>query len=182
MRRTLHTHGGFTLVELIISVGLFATVMLLASGSYLMMINLNRQTQNIATGIDNLSFAFETMTRTIRTGSNYSCGIVPGAGDCASGGSAFTFTDENGHTITYSLSGTAIQRKDNGVTSDMTDASVSINALTFYTVGSKAAGAPGGDLTQAHVTIVVSGSVSSGGKAPQTFHVETGATMRGSDI
>ena len=63
--------SGYTLVELIVAVGLFALVMLLAAGAYLMMIGVNRQAQGIATGIDNLSFALETMTRSIRTGTNY---------------------------------------------------------------------------------------------------------------
>ncbi|MFA6969108.1 MAG: prepilin-type N-terminal cleavage/methylation domain-containing protein, partial [Candidatus Paceibacterota bacterium] len=92
------TSRGYTLIELIIAVGLFALVMLLASGAYIMMIGLSRQAQGIATGINNLSFALETMTRDIRTGTNYNCG---GLGDCSSGASVFSFKNESGVTVSY---------------------------------------------------------------------------------
>ena len=57
---------GYTLIELMVAVGLFAIVMMLASGAYLVMIGVSRQTQGIATGVDNLAFALETMTRITR--------------------------------------------------------------------------------------------------------------------
>ena len=75
--------------------GLFSLVMLLASGAYLVMIGISRQTQSVATGINNLSFALEAMTRTIRTGTNYSC---DNGGDCSNGGSIFSVRNINGVT------------------------------------------------------------------------------------
>ncbi|HVM58918.1 MAG TPA: prepilin-type N-terminal cleavage/methylation domain-containing protein, partial [Candidatus Paceibacterota bacterium] len=63
--------GGYTLVELIVAMGLFAIIMTLSTGAYLIMISVNRHAQAISTGIDNLSFALEDMTRTIRTGTVY---------------------------------------------------------------------------------------------------------------
>ena len=167
---------GYTLVELIVAVGLFAIIMTIASGAYIVMIDLTRQSQNKATGIDNLSFALETMTRNIRTGTNYNCG---GAGDC-SGTDSFSFSDPNGETITYTNVSSAIyQRKGNGALSVLTDPlSVNISSLKFYVSGTTS-----GDNYQPHVTIIISGDVSSGsGKEPQSFVVETGATMRGPDI
>lgn len=178
MMSTMRKRGGYTLVELIVAVGLFSLIMLLASGAYLMMIALNRQTQSISTGINNLSFAFDTMTRSMRTGSEYSCG---GLGDCVSGGSSFSFKNEGGAVVTYSLSGSSIQQTIGGVQSTLTDPSVTVTSLTFYAFGTRPASA--GDRNQAHVTMVVSGTVPTGpGKPPQAFTVETGATMRGSDI
>lgn len=169
---------GYTLIELIVAVGLFAIVMLLASGAYLTMIGLNRQVQGISAGVDNLAFALESMTRDIRTGSNYSCG---GVGDCASGGSSFSMKNSNGISVSYALSGSAIQKTTNGVQSALTDPSVTITSLTFYAVGTKTTAQ--NDTQQARVTIVVSGTVSVGpNKPPQSFTIETGASMRGSDI
>ena len=179
---------GFTLIELMVSVGLFTIVMLLASGAYLMMINLNQQAQNISTGIDNLSFALETMTRTIRTGTGYNCAIFPMQGNCSCGGNNFYLTDATGIRVSYARStsnaycgpsGTGcIVQTVNGAPSALTDPSVNISSLTFYVSGVFT-----GDGQQPHVTIIVSGTVSSGaGKAPQTFTIETGATMRGSDL
>lgn len=164
---------GFTLVELIVSVGLFALIMLLSSSAYLFMIGVNRQAQAMATGINNLSFALETMTRTIRTGTNYSCN---GSGDCPSGGSSFSVKNTNGVTINYTLLGGAITQNEIA----LTDPTVTISSLKFYTFGTSSARQS--EYTQPRVTIVVSGTVSSGPGKTESFTVQTGATMRGSDL
>lgn len=172
-------HKGFTLVELIVAVGLFSLIMLLASGAYLMMISLNRQAQNISTGIDNLSFALETMTRSIRSGTDYSCGAL--GGDC-NGGTSFSFTNAQGMTVTYSLSGTSLRQVAGSAQGRLTDSSVVITSLKFYAYGTKPA-SQNNDVEQARVHIVMSGTVTTGeNKAPQSFSIETGATMRGSDL
>lgn len=174
-----HWRGGFTLVELMVAVGLFAVVMLLSSGAYLMMIGLNQQAQNVTTGIDNLSFALETMTRNIRTGAQYSCGAL--GGDCTSGGTSFTFVNQQGTTVTYSKSGSSLIQTVGGVQSALTDASVTITDMTFYAFGTRTA--VQGDYEQSRVSITVSGTVSAGpGKPVQSFTVESGATMRGTDL
>lgn len=169
--------AGYTLVELIVAVGLFSLVMLLASGAYLMMIGVSRQAQGIATGINNLSFALEAMTRSIRTGTSYDCG---GLGDCPGGASSFSFVNADGVSVAYSLSGSTIQETKAGVQNALTDSSVSISSLTFYAFGTPSA--RDGDYEQPRVTMVVSGTVSSGPGKTEAFTVETGATMRGSDL
>ena len=151
---------GYTLIELVVAVGLFALVMTLASGSYLLMVDLNRQAQGISTGIDSLSFTLETMTRSIRTGTSYSCGAF--GGDCASGADSFSFKNSNGVDITYSRllrdDGTSAIFKDNSIT--LTDPSIVVSSLLFYVSGTDTVAS--GDYAQPHVTIVVSGTVSSG--------------------
>lgn len=174
MKHSTTACRGYTLVELIVAVGLFALVMLLASGAYLMMIGLNRHAQSIATGIDNLSFAIETMTRNIRTGSAYSCG---GLGDCPSGGSSFAFKNAGGVDVSYSLNGSTIQETVGASVRTLTDPSITVSSLTFYTSGTAS-----NDVYQPHVTIITSGTVSYGVGKTEPFTVETGATMRGSDI
>lgn len=171
--------NGYTLVELMIAVGLFAIVMLLSSGAYLVMISLNRQAQSMSNGIDNLAFALETMTRNIRTGVGYSCGAF--GGDCTSGASSLTLTNQRGQAVSYSLSGTALQQIAGGTQSLLTDSSVTITSLTFYAFGTKTTAQS--DYEQSRVTVSISGTVSPGpGKPPQAFTIETGATMRGSDL
>ncbi|HVB20055.1 MAG TPA: prepilin-type N-terminal cleavage/methylation domain-containing protein [Candidatus Paceibacterota bacterium] len=168
--------NGYTLIELIIAVGLFALVMTLASGAYLLVIGIERQTQGITTGIDNLSFALETMTRIIRTGTNYSCNDV---GDCTAGGSTFSVKDQNGVTQSFTLSGGVIMQNTNIPLTD--PSSVTISSLMFYVSGTGTYTATG-DINQPHVTIIVSGTVSAGPGKSQAFSVETGATMRGTDL
>ena len=171
------TKRGYTLIELIVAIGLFALIMTLASGAYLIMIGANRQVQGAATGVDNLAFALEDMTRSIRTGTGYS----------STAGNSFTFTDANQQSVTFTVStnpsycagssaGCLVETKG-GVTSPLTDASVSISSLSFRPTGTAR-----GDSEQARVTIVVSGFVSVGPGKTQGFTVETGATMRGTDI
>ena len=155
----------------LVAVGLFALVMTLASGAYIMMIGFTRQAQGTAIGIDNLSFALETMTRTIRTGTHYNGGV-----DCPSGCTSFSVINSNGMTIQYALSGGTITQNN----IPLTDPSVTIspNGLLFYISGTTP-----GDAYQPHVTITVSGTVANGaGKPPQYFAVETGATMRSIDL
>ena len=173
---------GYTLIELVVAVGLFALVMTLASGAYLLMMDLNRQTQDVATGVNSLSFALETMTRNIRTGTAYSCGVY-GSGDCLGGDEVFSFKDVNGTIVTYArgTQGTdsAGSITENGVV--LTDPTVNITGLTFYVSGTETVAS--GDYLQPRVTIVVSGTASSRvGKTSQSFTIETGSTLRGVDL
>ena len=175
---------GYTLIELMVSVGIFALIMTLASGAYLIIIGVNRQVQATAVGIDNLSFVLEDMTRSIRTGTGYGCN---GAGDCAAGGSSFTFTSSTGGgSVTYTR---GTQSGPDGTVGDITvngtpitDSTVNIGTLTFYTSGTATTRGVPANYEQSHVTIVISGTVKAGVGKTLSFSVETAATMRGSDI
>lgn len=167
---------GYTLVELMVAVGLFALIMTLAAGAYLMMISYNRHAQAISTGINNLSFALETMTRDIRTGTGYT-----------SNGSTISFTNSGGVAVSYTRSnsstycgtggGGCIVKTSGGVTAAITDPSVDITAMAFYGTGTGS-----GDSKQSRVTITISGSVIIAAGQSEPFAVQTGATMRGSDL
>jgi prepilin-type N-terminal cleavage/methylation domain-containing protein len=183
MKNSTKTSRGYTLIELLVAIGLFALIMTLVSGAYLVMIGVTRQAQGLATGIDNLSFAIETMTRTIRTGTNYNCGNANG-GDCSGGLNSFFVTDTNGNTVSYTLSNNAITQtivSSKGVTTQnnvpLTDpVSVNVTNLVFYVTGTQPLSA------QPQVTIIISGTVSGGQGKTETFSVETGATMRGTNL
>ncbi len=167
MTHTLPARG-YTLVELIVSVGLFSLVMTLAAGAYFITINVNRHAQGVSTGIDSISFVVERMARSIRTGSNYSSDFD----------STFSFTDSSEQTVVYRLSGETIEEVIDGQVRSLTDpSSVSITHMRFYLSGS----APS-DNEQPRVTIVIGGNTSTGAGKTETFLVETGATMRGIDL
>lgn len=168
----MNTSRGYTLIELMVAVGLFAIIMTLAAGAYLLMINANRQAQARASGINNLAFAAETMLRTIRTGRNYTCGT---SGDCTNGGTTFSVIDQNGAQQTFSSANGAITQ--NGIA--LTDPSVTITSLTFYARGTAVAPT---DYLQPYAIVTITGTVSAGPNATQSFNVETSAAMRGSDI
>lgn len=176
---------GFTLVELMVSVGLFAIVMMLAAGAYLVVIRVNQQAQGNTTAINNLAFALDSMVRTIRTGTGYGC-ISAGA-DCPSGGSSFYVTAEGALSPThYYLNGPAgaqyIVKTVSGATYPITDpANVKITSLTFILKGAQSYSASG-DLGQPYVTILVTGTVLVGPNKTQSFTVQTSAVMRGTDL
>lgn len=67
---------GFTLVELMVSLSIFSIVMVISTGTLLIMIDINAKAQALYTSTTNLSFALDSMTREIRTGYHYYCSRV----------------------------------------------------------------------------------------------------------
>lgn len=172
--------NGYTLIELMVSIGLFAVIMTLAAGAYLMIIGISRQAEGISTAVDGVSYAIEDMSRTIRTGSGYGCGLIKGV-DCPAGGSTFSLTDQTGAPIVFTreqIPGSTNYGIFEGA-SALTDPSINITALTFYVLGTKPASQ--NDYLPPYVTIVVSGTIAAG-KQTFPFTVETGAVMRGIDL
>lgn len=82
MRLYNKKQSGFTLIEIIVSLALFSVVITIAVGALLILIASNRQLQSEQSVLTNLSFALDSMTREIRTGTNYYCDTrnVPNAG------------------------------------------------------------------------------------------------------
>jgi type II secretory pathway pseudopilin PulG len=179
----MHTTSprGFTLLELIVSVGLFMIVVTIAASAYLSMISLNRKAMATNDVVSNLSFVMESMSRSIRTGSGYDCGGVGGAANCWSGGSsAFSFTSEDGLATTYLLRSNATVGVcvntgcSDSAANSITDPRVTITGLTFYVQGVGT-----GDSTQPRVLITLSGSVRPDPQSdPVTFTIQTSATQR----
>ena len=75
---TKQTTAGFTLIEMIVSLALFSVVITISVGALLVLIASNRQLQDEQAVLTNLSFALDSMTREIRTGSAYACGSSSG--------------------------------------------------------------------------------------------------------
>lgn len=64
---------GFTLIEMMVSMALFAVVAVVAIGALLKIVDANKKAQAIETSINNLNFVLESMSREMRLGTNYSC-------------------------------------------------------------------------------------------------------------
>ena len=69
---------GFTLIEVMVSVSLFAMVMTLSLGAILSIVDGNKKAQAINAVANNLNFAVESMVRDIKTGYAYTCGLGDG--------------------------------------------------------------------------------------------------------
>lgn len=72
VRHTNKQHG-FTLIEMIVSLGLFSIVVSVAVGALLMLVSTNQRLQGEQSVMTNLAFALDSMTREIRVGSYYYC-------------------------------------------------------------------------------------------------------------
>ena len=75
----IENQKGFTLVEVMIAVGLFVVVMVFGIGSVLSTNSAHKKSQSQRAINDNLSFVIEDMSRNIRLGSNYRCPIGLGS-------------------------------------------------------------------------------------------------------
>jgi prepilin-type N-terminal cleavage/methylation domain-containing protein len=176
-----HTTRGYTLLELIVAVGIFSLVMLAVSSAYLNLIRIDRETRATSDILNNLSFAMDSIAREIRTGQDYDCNTAQaGYQNCtATPGTSFSFTDSNGRSVTYSVtSSNQLVQTISGSTSELTDPRISIDSLVFYVRGT-------GNTTdgiQPQVTISVQGSVPTKGGNTVSATVQVGATQRFLDI
>lgn len=61
------------MLEMIVSLGIFAVVAVIAVGALLKISDANRKALILKTAVNNLNFALETMSREMRFGSSFSC-------------------------------------------------------------------------------------------------------------
>jgi len=73
---TKYRSHGFTLIEMIVAVGLFSIVMLVSISALLSLVDANRKAQALQSVMNNLNIAVDGMVREIREGSNYRCGSI----------------------------------------------------------------------------------------------------------
>jgi prepilin-type N-terminal cleavage/methylation domain-containing protein len=67
------SNSGFTLLEMIVSLGIFSVVAVIAIGSLVRITSLNRQAQTMQTAMNNINFILEAITREMRFGSHFNC-------------------------------------------------------------------------------------------------------------
>jgi prepilin-type N-terminal cleavage/methylation domain-containing protein len=206
MYRTKQMQGGFTLVEMIVAVALFAIVMVVAVGALLALTGANKKAQAIQSVMNNLNITLDSMVRNIRMGTQYHCGVgsYNGASDsCPSGDYSFTFTCNPGTAVcggsgvrwAYRLScpgsisgnscssGGSIQRSTDGggSWSTLTSPDISVQTLTFYVLGTNTG--TSGDFNAPMVIMVVTGQAGGASiKTQTTFHIQATAVQRELDI
>lgn len=203
------TTAGFTLIEMLVSLALYTVVVTIAVGSLLVLIAGSSRGQAEQSVMTTLTFALDSMTREIRTGSGYYCqSFASGAfsgqeslgtstrdcydGDGATmspfhgisfieGGNSITTTGATRIAYYFDSDKKTILRRvgDNAPESIVSD-TISINRADFFVTGSTPHSF-GGDTAQPTVTIVIEAVDKS---EPQTlpFVVETTITQRELDI
>src|SRR3989344_1269750 len=186
----LKTNDGFTLVELLVAVTLFAIVMLISVGTLLSLTGANRKAQALQSVMNNLNVGLDSMVRSIRMGSDYYCGTgtftgTDDSGDCpGSGKETFSFEPFNLGTPVdrwaYKFENSRIKRsKDNGLNWEIVTApEVTIESMKFYVDGTKR-----GDDKQPKVVITLNGIARAADlKAATTFSIQATAVQRLLDL
>ena len=171
--------SGFTLIELMTAVSIFAIIMTISMGSILGIFDANRKSRSIKTVMNNLNLAIESMSKEMRYGKNYHCGsgTVTTPQNCASGDTLMSFFSSEDEQITYRLTGTALEKQvDNGSFISVTAPEVVIDSLSFYTLGAGLV-----DTLQPKVIIKVKGHAG-GTKGRSDFTLETLVSQRALDI
>ena len=114
---------GFTIVELLVSMGLFVVLVSLASGSFIQALRTQRIVTNLSISMNDASFVVEQIAREVRVSFNFN-----------GGGSTFNFTNPEGNSVSYSLINEGIQRCEGGC-EIITSPDVKIDNLEFILRG-----------------------------------------------
>ncbi len=169
---------GFTLVEMLVSIAVFMVVMTVAVGSLVSVIDANRKAQSVKSVMNNLSFALESMGKTIRVGRDYTSSednksfsfVYPGDFNQDD-----VLSAEGGDRITYkfreNLDGTGeITRQVEGdFEVPITAPEVRIKKLGFYT----------DNIENLRVLIAIDGVAGTKEKTKTDFSIQTTVTRIG---
>ena len=196
---------GFTLIEVMIAMGIFTILVTIGIGAVLDAIQQHHASENVRTVMDNLNFVMEDMARNIRLGQNIQCvasgetfpvfvtptdPVVPE--DCAPGGttvahSTIIFNDENGNHVMYQIAPTVadptianIYKLKGDVYGNRQLISPPEVAINFAQSGFIVRGSLSTDNTQPTVLIKLTGTVTYKG-IPSAFSIETTVEPRGLD-
>ena len=132
----INKQRGFSLIEMIVSLGVFSIVITTAIGALLVVIGTNSQLQAEQSVMTNLAFAMDSMTREMRTGYNYYCEQKPN-----NSGSKNIFNDSSDHEDILASS-----TKDckTGVNKDpITNANNKMQGVSFFEGGNSITGSTG---------------------------------------
>jgi len=185
---------GFSLIELMVAIALFAVVMVVAVGSLLALVSANRKARALESVMNNLNITLDGMVRAIRMGTYYNCGdmdipdLVTNNADCAIDGSTtFSFAPfgsdatEQGERWGYTFvpsngeqGGQLFQSKEGGPNGlAITAPEVNIEEMRFYVIGTHLR-----DVVQPKVVIVVKGTAGNSEQTQTTFHIQSTAVQR----
>ncbi len=194
--RALSAHKGFTLIELIVALGLFSIVMLIAASSYFSAVAAATRVENSTKAINDLSQALDDMANEIRNGrcqGNSQCGGLLNPSSTSSeniGLTSFSFTNSSGEDVTYCLdsnSGKGVIKRVVGSAScssanalPLTDPSnVVVKDLTFSIFQYETSSPSGLTGRQFWIIVGIKGSPTQVGSASvNPIYLETGLTFR----
>lgn len=164
---------GFSLIELMVATSIFVVIMLSAMGALFILLDGSKNSRAMRISMDNVNFAMESMTRSLRMGKSYYCTEASNLGsvmydlelstegkNCESGKDAIAFIAEEDPIVFmgYKLENDKLFRceRKNSIDScaSIVSPEVNISDLRFFTFGSDS-----GEGKQAGTYIIIRGEV-----------------------
>ena len=186
-------NSGFTLIEIMTAVSIFAVVTTISMGSILTIFDVNRKAESVKTVMDNLNLALESMAREMRFGTKYVCGysspisgsIMPTPQDCAINGGASSIaflSNDKSTAIVYRQTGTLIEKSRGGSNFvPVTAPEIIIEDLDFFVVGARPSSSEissGGTPHQPKVLIRIRGEAGTKAGTRTEFTMQTLVSQR----
>jgi prepilin-type N-terminal cleavage/methylation domain-containing protein len=181
-----NSQSGFTLVELLVALAVFMVIMTISLGSVLSIVDAGRKARSLRAVMTNLNFTFEAMSRDIKFGDVYHCGVTTlptwTPQNCTGTGlppaNGLTFRTSDGTPTIYRLNGTQIEKStDNGSSYiGITSSEIVVQDLKFYVFGAAA-----GDGAQPRVLVQVRGYAGTKPTAQSRFFLQTILSQRDLD-
>lgn len=206
IRTTPTSLRGFTLVELLVSMAIFVTVITIAVGALFSAQSVNARLEQTKNVLDGVHLATEVIVRDIRYGSHFYCDTIlptmpPLRKGCAypNGGTVLVFkptlaladtTDETRDRVAYYVSNGVIYKNEYPYgasmrTHQVTSSDVNVERLSFYGIGLNTTTGTADtfgsyDFDQPLITMVISGVTipKSVNVEPVSFSVHTSAASR----
>ncbi len=136
---------GFTLVELLVAIGLFSVIVAIAAGGFTNALRTQREVAGLIAAQSNASLALEQMAREIRTGYLF-CHAVGGTTPttCTCPGAVpgqpwscndLDFYNADGVEVHYELTGGALEKGTPGSFQAITGDNVNVAHLSFFLQG-----------------------------------------------
>jgi type II secretion system protein J len=165
--------GGFTLIEMLVSIALFSIVVTIAMGSIFTIIDASRKSQTLTLVMNNLNFALEIMTRDIKTADPKTL-VTENSGDVLS------MKDQDGDIIRYrySTNDSNIEKSvnSNGYYTIISD-KVVVEKFHFQVLDQATAGG-----AQPRVVLIVNGYAQITERIRSDFNIQTTVSPRGLNI
>ena len=213
---TQHTRNepaqaGFTLIEMMVAVSLFAVVMTISVGALLSLVDANRKAQSIQSVMNNLNVALDGMVRNIRMGTAYHCDdnvnersklALSTRQDCTDPGVLLSF-EAFGNSLTnnedqwvYWAEGGRLWRsteaRNPGTELPLTAPEVEIDSFQVFVTGAEGVFNVNGDTVQPKVVFSIQGTagaenslfsvVGTAKKIRTTFNIQAVASQRLLDL
>lgn len=207
-QKSISNQAGFTLVEMMVAMSLFAVVMTVSVGALLSMVDANRKAQALQSVMNNLNVALDGMVRSVRMGGAYHCGnaletnktSLSIRSDCVLGGELLSFesfsgspADVSDQWVYWFENGRLYKSVDaRSIGLPITAPEIQIDSFRVFVTGAEGLLNADGDTTQPKVVISIQGTAGAEGntsgvignssKIRTTFNIQAVASQRLLDL